>query len=71
MMKFIAKYETILCLIGIIVGLFVIYTMISKDDVTAYVSNSSQVCKYVEVDGKKTNCSVLKNYKKYDVVYID
>lgn len=71
MMKFIAKYETILCLIGIIVGLFAIYTTISQYNVTAYVSNSSHVCKYVEVDGEKTNCSVLKNYKKYDAVYID
>lgn len=71
MMKFIAKYETILCLFGSIIGLFVIYTTISQNDVTAYISNSSQVCKYAEVDGVTANCYVLKNHDKYDVVYVD
>ena len=71
MMNFIAKYETILCFVGSIIGLFIIYTTISQNDVTAYISNSSQVCKYTEVDGVTANCSVLKNHDKYDVVYVD
>lgn len=71
MMNFIAKYETILCFVGSIIGLFIIYTTISQNDVTAYISNSSQVCKYAEVDGVIANCSVLKNYDKYDVIYVD
>ena len=71
MMNFITKNETTLCVIGIIVGLFVIYSSVSNNDVTAYISNSSHVCKYVEVDGVMTNCSVLKNYDKYDVVFVD
>ena len=71
MMKFIAKYETILCLVGSVIGLFVIYSTISHDDVTAYISNSSKVCKYVEIDEVKANCSVLNNYEKYDIVFTD
>lgn len=71
MTKIIAKYETLFCLIGTLCGLFAIYTTVSSDNVTAYVSNSSQVCKYVEVDGVKANCSILKTHDKYDVVYVD